>query len=383
MESNIICLIIFGIMLGHDLLRIDRQEKQIKFDHALAAMMLYFVSDVFCAAVIAGIIPRTLMSVALTNFSNYCLMSMITYFWLRYVMAVEQVPNREKTANRFAGIFPFLVSTAIMIIVFCAAPHHLIDENLEVQPVFNVYLIVVPCINIATILIYTLRKAKHVENPTEKHRHLFIGFFPLMAIGAGLLQVVVLPSTPVFCFGCTILMLVFYIQSMEVQISLDPLTQLNNRGQLVRYISQTGNLARDGGRICVIMLDVNSFKAINDTYGHAEGDRALVVIADSLKKVVSSHSMPVFLARYGGDEFVLIAHPAAGEELHPLIGEIRERIISECRERKTPYLISVGVGVDEVKPGSDSIQKCIQRADEKMYVDKKNCKKNGQQTICV
>ena len=53
-EASIVCVIIFGIMLCWDLFSIDKQEKQIKYDHALIAFMLYFVSDALWAAVIAG-----------------------------------------------------------------------------------------------------------------------------------------------------------------------------------------------------------------------------------------------------------------------------------------------------------------------------------------
>ena len=97
-EASIVCVIIFGIMLCWDLFSIDKQEKQIKYDHALIAFMLYFVSDALWAAVIAGMLPRNRFIVVSTNFSNCVLMAAITYTWLRYVMAVEQ---REKA--RLAG----------------------------------------------------------------------------------------------------------------------------------------------------------------------------------------------------------------------------------------------------------------------------------------
>ena len=57
------------------------------------------------------------------------------------------------------------------------------------------------------------------------------------------------------------------------QVSTDPLTKLNNRGQLVRYVSQESNLRIEGRQTYIIMMDINYFKKINDTYGHAEGDR--------------------------------------------------------------------------------------------------------------
>ena len=90
-ESSIVCLIIFGIILLHDLSRIDRQEKQIRFDYALASFMLYFISDAAWAAVISGVIPKTPASVIAVNFFNNFFMALITYNWFMYALAVEKV----------------------------------------------------------------------------------------------------------------------------------------------------------------------------------------------------------------------------------------------------------------------------------------------------
>ena len=93
-EANIVCLIIFGIMLVHDLFNAARQETQIKYDHALIAFMAYFASDTLWAAVIAGYLPATKFTVIVANLLNYLFMAALTYMWLRYAMAVEQAPHR-------------------------------------------------------------------------------------------------------------------------------------------------------------------------------------------------------------------------------------------------------------------------------------------------
>ena len=114
-ESNICCAVIFGIMLAHDLMSVDRQEKQIKFDRVLAAFIAYFISDVFWAAVITGTIPKTIFSASLTNISNLVLMILITYCWFNYAMAVLQSPNRNRPLNKFAVLFPLLMSFIVVM----------------------------------------------------------------------------------------------------------------------------------------------------------------------------------------------------------------------------------------------------------------------------
>ena len=369
-EANIVCFIIFAIMLSRDLLNIDRQEKQIKYDQALVAFMLYFVTDVLWAAVIAGVIPKNRFTVLSTNFANYVLMFLITYTWLWYFLATEGASWRHSRRLRVYLMVPFGLVTAALIVTYLLAPQFLLDEELNPKLSYNVFQIAVPVLYIIWTAVYAVRLTLQEENPLNRRRHLLIGFFPLMVIAGGLLQVLVLPDTPVFCFCCALLMLVFYIGSMETQISTDPLTGLNNRGQLRRYVSQKSNLYREGRRTFVLLFDLNDFKLINDNYGHTEGDRALILIADSLRSVLGEHSAPMFLARYGGDEFVLIAHLGDESEAEALIAEIRDHITQTCRERETPYLLSVGVGCEELQRGEDSFAQCLQRADQKLYRDK-------------
>lgn len=76
--------------------------------------------------------------------------------------------------------------------------------------------------------------------------------------------------------------------------------------------------------------------------------------------------MPSFLCRYGGDEFIMIVHPAALEEVEALIREIREEITGQNAARP----LSISAGYDELADSEDSIETCIQRADRKLYLDK-------------
>ena len=363
-EANIVCVIVFSIILIHNHFNIDRQEKQIKFDRVLMAFILYFLVDSVWAGVMNGILPPSM--VRAVTFLIYVCMAGIIYFWLGYVMAYEQVPHRNRPINRFAVIFPFMVSTIVLALNYILAPQTLISDTLQTQPLYTVYLTVVPDIYMIAILFYTIRRARREENPVEKRKHLFIGAFPLMVSVFGLLGEMVNPQAPTFCYACLILMLVFYIQSIELRVSQDPLTQLNNRGQLRRYCAQRSNLHLEDRQTVVVMMDIDQFKSINDTYGHAEGDRALLTVARALKTVVKGHSMPSFLCRYGGDEFILILHPVEVAETDQLIREVR----SEIEKEECAYPLSISAGYNLLGGGEDDILECIRRADKKLYEDK-------------
>ena len=372
--TNIFCIIIFMILLLHDVFNIDRQEKQIKYDRALIAFIFYFAVDCVWAALIAKKIPVTRFNVVSNTLCTYLGMVLITYTWLEYVLAVEQVEYRNDLKFRLALSLPFIISMVIMVITYISNPGFLISDNLEVTENFNFFLVGAPYINLIAVMYYTIRSVMKEENQAEKSKHLLIGFFPLLVVAGGLFEMIFYPYEPIFCCTSTILMLVFFIQMIQRQVSVDPLTGLNNRGQLLRYVEQRSNIHKDNRLTYVIMIDINDFKVINDTYGHAEGDRALRILSDSLKKVVGNHNMPVFLGRYGGDEFIIIVHPQNRSEMEPFIKELRNELEDECRNNNTEFMLSIGIGYDELLEEPDTFQKCMQRADQKLYQDKRNIK---------
>ena len=91
-ESNVVCMIVLGLLLVHNRFNIDRQEKQVKFDRVLIVFMLYFLADSFWAAIVAEVIPKTRFTVVADVLAIYVLMVATSYTWLEFVMAVEQAP---------------------------------------------------------------------------------------------------------------------------------------------------------------------------------------------------------------------------------------------------------------------------------------------------
>ena len=376
-ESQIICLIIFSIILVHDLSRIDRQEKQIRFDYALVSFMLYFISDAFWAAIISGVVPKTLTSATAVNFFNNFFMALITYNWFMYVLSVEKVGKKYTPRQKLILALPLIASAVISLSLYGLKPELMFNPDLSTTAMSTVMLVLVPIIYIIAILIYTVRKAYSAKTREERTTHVRIGTLPLAIVFGGLLQVIMLESVPIFCYCCSIVMIVFYIQSIESQVSADPLTGLNNRGQLQRYVQQNSTLFREGMKTYVAMIDVNDFKKINDEHGHAEGDNALVVISDSLRHAAGAAGFPVFISRYGGDEFVLIMHCSDKNGPEDMIRSIRRNLQEKSVQAGLPYRISVAYGYDELSPHGEEFSDCLRRADHNSYLDKEKQKSKG------
>ena len=129
-------------------------------------------------------------------------------------------------------------------------------------------------------------------------------------------------------------------------------------------------LFKNNKNICVLMFDLDNFKHINDTYGHLEGDKALLAASKVLKNVVKDTN--VFLARFGGDEFIIIAKDYSEDDINSLISKIEEET-KLINQKNTEYIIGISCGYAFLEKDEDVLN-TIERADQKLYERKKEKK---------
>lgn len=157
--------------------------------------------------------------------------------------------------------------------------------------------------------------------------------------------------------------------ALELAVT-DPLTALYNQRYLRRHLS--GLMMTGQGRpIAVLMIDVDHFKTVNDRYGHASGDAALKMIADTLR--LNSRAFDS-LARYGGEEFVVVMPGsgaadalAAGERLRQAVEALVFLPVDGQRHHLT---VSVGVAISS--DGDETPEQLLQSADLALYEAKHN-----------
>ena len=151
---------------------------------------------------------------------------------------------------------------------------------------------------------------------------------------------------------------------------VDELTGLHNRRGFVALGEHLAVLAeRRSQAITVLFIDVDNMKAINDRYGHGEGDAALVQVAQLLRGTFRASDV---LARVGGDEFcVLMLHDGVGDDL--ALNRLREALDARNRRAEHPYELSFSIGAARCQPGQDyALGDLIEQADAAMYKEKTN-----------
>ena len=369
-EANVVCILILLILLINDRLHNTRQEKQIRFNWTIIAHIGYFVSDICWAAVLSGNLPRTRLLVGLFNFTNLVILHLLAFEWFLYMAASENMDFRKSRKKRSLCRVPMAVSILAMVVAYVIAPEFWISKTGELNEAYYYPMqITVPVLYMITAFAISLRNARKTRSREDRKLYLLIGIYPLAVVVSGLIQTIFLDA-PLFCFGCTIMMIFFYIQHLQTLVSVDSLTRLNNRGQINRYMDQI--IYKENVRDTVMMIDIDRFKEINDTYGHAEGDRALNLMAEALRQSVEGIDAPVFIGRYGGDEFTVFVRHAEEDGLpEQILSKIREVLEEKQQKHRLPYDLMISAGYDDLKDKNDTMEACIIRADDKLYEDKK------------
>lgn len=152
---------------------------------------------------------------------------------------------------------------------------------------------------------------------------------------------------------------------------LDPLTGLYNRRYATQHLEKISKRSRDTGKgFALMLLDIDNFKRVNDTYGHGEGDKILKEFSRRIQENLRGVDL---VSRIGGEEF-LIAMPDTSQDQARIASERLRRVIEEtpfpCSTQKDGLHITVSVGVTLGNPGEPNVDQLIAQADEALYMSK-------------
>ena len=367
-QVNVICILVLVCILAAPYSkRSTTPTRQLTFGLICVLTMFMCLSDILAWTMNGKTFHGARFLLECSNMLYYAMVTWLCFVWFVYVNA--RVSENEKMSNRAMSLsaIPMIIMSAVIFInpftyfLFSISADNIYSRE---NGIILHWVVTWGYIIGATVrVVVSICRAKTKIEKRQLRPLLFFFFFP--TLGA-ILQMIFFGSTVLQC-GIVLSVVLIVLSSLLNAISLDSLTGLNNRGALDRYFEERV-LNSEGTSLTVYMCDVDNFKKINDVYGHVAGDNALKCVSEILKKACSMCDAPLFLSRYGGDEFVI-----CGVQLDELISEQLEYLIEDAlkeinKENRFPFSLGLSIGETTERCSTYcDVEEAIAVADEKMY----------------
>lgn len=371
-QVNLIGLIILILIYCSQGRRIGRDLDQRYFNRLLFTNALILVVDAVTWAVDGQMPLRTDYINHISNFLYYLTMPLIAYYWLCYCDC--RIYGNEKALHKRQRYYriPLLLNLAMIIINLWTGWVYYIDEaRVYHRGVYFFLYCVLVFPNMFVAFFLPLYKAVRARGARRKE-YCLLGMVVMFPLVCGILQFLF------YGIGFTwtsiaLAQLMIYINVQNRQISTDELTGVNNRRRFNRYLDNLFDGKRPETPFAMILMDIDDFKLINDTYGHQTGDQALMRTANVLKRCCLDSRF--FLARTGGDEFVMTIRDCDEATLQKTVDAITQRIQKENNFAKCPYHLSLSIGYATLgEDGASNQDELFSLADKRMYEVKTKAK---------
>lgn len=159
----------------------------------------------------------------------------------------------------------------------------------------------------------------------------------------------------------------------------DPLTQLKNRRGFSEIAQTLLSIAlKDQQEITFALIDIDFFKAVNDTHGHDIGDEVLISLANIMSDHFRNNDL---IARFGGEEFAVLLPDTGLEQAELRLNQLREKVAEAVmtQSQGKEITITISVGLSHKMADHDNINSMIKRADQALY----QAKHNGRNLVCI
>lgn len=360
-EANIVCIIILAILFNRQQNSSDQTDASIAWSRLLFVQILYCISGILRELADVGIIPHV-------NFSQYAITSLNLALygamcWLMF-MYMEYRQNSgflDSLEHRIFAAIPFVVHM-VMLAVSLFEPYFidLTGDRMKPGMFFPTMLAVNLLYPLMSAVVTLLRRSKmtryerEIVPTTALYPVLFVIFTPLQALNWRM---------PLLCYVIVISDLLVYVSHADSLVLMDPLTKIPNKNGLMRTLSERLSKG-ETENFHVFAVDIDDMNGINSSYGRIEGDRALVLIANALKKF-QKEAHECYISRYYGDEFILTAEIKDEEERELFMEHIRNYVINAAGSNRLSYYprISVGWAKYEQFSRTESISGLIEEAD--------------------
>lgn len=283
---------------------------------------------------------------------------MIGYLWAKFIMVHMNIPFSDIRRNIYRTIG--LISIVLLVInIFYPLVFSVSDGRYQRGFAYIIFLIFAAFYILDSLYLYVKRVKKN-------------GSLKLFPVHIFLIPVILGVVIQAFFVEIAITWTSIAISVAGIMTALkneiiftDCLTGLYNRVYL-EFLHKRACNKKDCW-VSGIMIDLNGFKQINDNYGHAEGDLALCIVADLLRKSFSEYGV---VTRYAGDEFVIMLNTTDDQLIQKIIKSAKKNFVTENEKNDKPYQLSASMGYAITNLSNETIDDFMNRIDEQMYQDK-------------
>lgn len=283
---------------------------------------------------------------------------MIGYLWAKFIMVHMNIPFSDIRRNIYRTIG--LVAIVLLVInIFYPLVFSVSDGRYQRGFAYIIFLIFAAFYILDSLYLYVKRVKKN-------------GSLKLFPVHIFLIPVILGVVIQAFFVEIAITWTSIAISVAGIMTALkneiiftDCLTGLYNRVYL-EFLHKRACNKKDCW-VSGIMIDLNGFKQINDNYGHAEGDLALCIVADLLRKSFSEYGV---VTRYAGDEFVIMLNTTDDQLIQKIIKSAKKNFVTENEKNDKPYQLSASMGYAITNLSNETIDDFMNRIDEQMYQDK-------------
>jgi diguanylate cyclase (GGDEF)-like protein len=301
---------------------------------------------------------------AFGNFMIFLLNPMLPSLWVIYVYLQVYSDGRKIKWLLYPLYTVNIVNIAILFISQFYGLYYYIDSNniYHRGPFFVIPACITFLLELTAFILALLNRKK-----LERKSFLALIFFGIPPFVCLFLQIIFY-GISLILNSVVISILVVFLNIQNNGMYTDHLTGINNRKKLDTYL-KTKVCSRTGEKgFSAILIDINNFKYINDTYGHDTGDNALEITAKLLKSCLGTND---FIARFGGDEFCIVLDIADRRELETMVYKINSCLDKYNRSDSQLYEISLSMGYAVYDCHSHmSSGEFLKQVDRLMYEDK-------------
>ena len=296
------------------------------------------------------------------NSALFFLAAGIAHLWVCYVdYRLFADKYRIQHINLLLSIPLILLAILSMANIFIDVFFYIDEQNIY----HRTALFFVPWVIVYCYMLYSAILAYYYRKRVHKYLFMPVVMF-LTPIFIGSLIQMLYYGISLIWVSVALALTVLYINLQHEENCLDPLTGLYNRNYLIHHLEHLNRRAQKGCHITGILLDINNFKHINDTYGHIIGDRVLRATGSILLHAVDCNASVI---RYGGDEFLIFLENATPEDVQHILNNIQQQLENYSTTDSAPLQLSLSSGT-AVFNQMDIFQ-FFQEMDRKMYEQKR------------